>query len=429
MEKVKNRWLIAASALGVHLSIGSAYAWSVFTNPMIEKYGWTQTQVSTAFSIAIFFLGFSAAFMGRFVEKNGPKKSSMLAALFFGIGVAGSGVATLMESLVLLYLFYGIIGGMGLGIGYISPVSTLVKWFPDRRGLATGLAIMGFGFAAMISGPAIEGLISLVGISSTFFILGTIYFLVMTVSAQYLAPPPEGWAPKGFVEKQEAGKTRIKIKPDLSQLTANEAIKTRRFWMLWFMLFINVTCGIAILAVASPMAQEITGMSAIAAAAMVGVLGMFNGGGRIGWATISDYIGRPNVYTTFFIIQVIAFAILPYASSPLLFQILLFAILTCYGGGFASVPAYIGDIFGTKQLGAIHGYILTAWAMAGVVGPILLSLIYDNTGSYTLTMTIFTVMFIVALGLSLWIRVDIKRLQGEQEQKVATQSATAATYE
>ncbi|MEN2767401.1 L-lactate MFS transporter [Ornithinibacillus xuwenensis] len=423
MEKVKNRWLIAASAVGIHLSIGSAYAWSVFTNPMIDEYGWSQTQVSTAFSIAIFFLGFSAAFMGRFVEKGGPRKSGMLAGLCFGLGVVGSGLATALESLPLLYLSYGIIGGVGLGIGYIAPVSTLVKWFPDRRGLATGLAIMGFGFAAMVSSPAIKALIDGVGISNTFYILGTIYFIVMTASAQYLAPPPEGWAPKGFTEKQETGKS--KIKPDLSQLTANEAIKTRRFWMLWFMLFINVTCGIAILAVASPMAEEIAGMTAFAAAAMVGLLGLFNGGGRIGWASLSDYIGRPNVYSAFFVIQVVAFAVLPFASNPLLFQLLLFAILTCYGGGFASIPAYIGDLFGTKQLGAIHGYILTAWAMAGVVGPILLSLIYDNTNSYTLTMTIFTVMFALALGISLWIRVDIKRLRGEQE-KTAMQHATAA---
>ncbi|MUK87706.1 MFS transporter [Ornithinibacillus sp. L9] len=418
MDKVKNRWLIAASAVGVHLSIGSAYAWSVFTNPMVNQFGWDQTQVSTAFSIAIFFLGFSAAFMGRFVEKSGPRKSGMLAALFFGVGVAGSGLATATESLLLLYLFYGIIGGIGLGIGYISPVSTLVKWFPDRRGLATGLAIMGFGFAAMISGPAAASLIESVGISNTFFILGAIYFVVMTVSAQYLAPPPEGWKPKGFTEKQEADTAKGKIKEDLSQLTANEAIKTRRFWMLWFMLFINVTCGIAILAVASPMAQEITGMTAIAAAAMVGILGVFNGGGRLAWASLSDYIGRPNVYTAFFIIQIVAFFMLPYATNPLVFQILLFAILTCYGGGFASVPAYIGDLFGTKQLGAIHGYILTAWAMAGVVGPILLSLIYDSTNSYNVTMMIFGIMFVIAFAISLWIRVDIKRLRGKQNKSV-----------
>src|SRR5699024_8729045 len=276
-------------ALGIHMSIGSAYAWSVFTVPLQDAFGWKQSQVSFAFSLAIFFLGTSAAFMGHFVEKHGPRKSGMVSATFFGIGVAGTSIAVLAGSLPLLYLFYGVIGGIGLGIGYIAPVSTLVKWFPDRRGLATGLAIMGFGFAALISGPAAAALINYVGISSTFFILGAIYFIVMTVSAQYLAPPHKGWVPKGYEETKKNGSS--KIKEDLSQLTANEAIKTRRFWMLWFMLFINVTCGIAILAVASPMAQEITGMSAITAASMVGILGLFNGGGRLAWATISDYIG------------------------------------------------------------------------------------------------------------------------------------------
>lgn len=413
MEKVKNRWFIAASALGIHLSIGSAYAWSVFTNPLANQFGWNTTEISTAFSIAIFFLGTSAAFMGSFVEKHGPRKSGMLAAVFFGVGVAGSGIATIFESLPLLYLFYGVLGGIGLGIGYIAPVSTLVKWFPDRRGLATGMAIMGFGFAALLSGPVAAFLIEHVGITSTFFMLGTTYFVIMMVSAQYLAPPPKGWAPKGFSEN---GNGRIKIKPDLAQLTANEAVKTRRFWMLWMMLFLNVTCGIAILSVASPMAQEITGMSAITAATMVGVMGLFNGGGRLAWASLSDYIGRPNVYTAFFLIQVIAFFTLPIATSILLFQVLVFAIMTCYGGGFSSVPAYIGDIFGTKQLGAIHGYILTAWAMAGVVGPILLSFIYDRTNSYNMTLVIFGFMFIVALLLSWWIRVDMKKLQAEQEE-------------
>ncbi|MDC3412110.1 OFA family MFS transporter [Aquibacillus sp. 3ASR75-11] len=412
MDNVKNRWLIAASAVGIHISIGSAYAWSVFTNPMVDTFGWDTTQISLAFSIAIFMLGMSAAFMGRFVEKHGPRKSGMLAAAFFGVGVAGSGLATAVESLYLLYLFYGIIGGIGLGIGYIAPVSTLVKWFPDRRGLATGLAIMGFGFAALLSGPAAASLIESVGISATFYILGVAYFVVMTLSSQYLSPPPEGWVPKGFDASAQSGNK--KIKPDLAQLTANEAVKTRRFWMLWTMLFLNVTCGIAVISVASPMAQEIASMTPIAAATMVGLMGLFNGAGRIGWASFSDYIGRPNVYTTFFVIQIIAFFTLPIAVSAFLFQLLVFAILTCYGGGFASVPAYIGDIFGTKQLGAIHGYILTAWAAAGVVGPILLSLIYDSTNSYNMTMIIFGVLFIVAFIISLWIRADINKLRNEQ---------------
>lgn len=424
MKKVKNRWLIAASALGIHLSIGSAYAWSVFQNPLADAYGWTTTEISFAFSIAVFFLGTSAAFMGRFVEKSGPRKSGMLAALFFGVGVAGTGIATMVESLQLLYLFYGVIGGIGLGIGYISPVSTLVKWFPDRRGLATGLAIMGFGFAALISGPVAASLLDTVGISSTFFILGVIYFVVMTASAQYLEPPPEGWAPEGFKEDQASGK--VKVKEDLAQLTANEAVKTKRFWMLWLMLFINITCGIALLAVASPMAQEITGMSAITAATMVGIMGMFNGGGRLGWATLSDYIGRPNVYTAFFVIQIVAFFVLPGTTHAILFMILLYAIMTCYGGGFASVPAYIGDIFGTKQLGAIHGYILTAWALAGVVGPILLSTIYDRTNSYTVTMLIFGVMNVIAFTVSIIIRLDIKRLREEKEKEKSAQTAQSS---
>ncbi|GAA0489272.1 OFA family MFS transporter [Salinibacillus aidingensis] len=415
MKKVKNRWLIAASAVGIHISIGSAYAWSVFTNPMADSYGWETTEISMAFSIAIFILGLAAAFMGRFVEKQGPRKSGMLAALFFGVGVAGSGLATSIESLYLLYLFYGVIGGVGLGIGYIAPVSTLVKWFPDRRGLATGLAIMGFGFASLISGPAAAALIESVGISATFYILGVIYFVVMTASSQYLAPPPKEWVPKGFKADQQEGKGK-QIKPDLAQLTANEAVKTRRFYILWFMLFINVTCGIAIISVASPMAQEIAGMTPIAAAAMVGLTGLFNGLGRIGWASLSDYLGRPNVYTAFFVIQIIAFFTLPVAYSALLFQVLVFAILTCYGGGFSTVPAFIGDIFGTKQLGAIHGYILTAWALAGVVGPILLSAVYDLTNSYNSTLYIFGVLFVAAFGLSLWIRSDIKKLQNEQQE-------------
>ncbi len=416
MQKVKNRWLIAASGVGIHISIGSAYAWSVFTNPMADQFGWKTTEISFAFSIAIFFLGFSAAFLGRFVEKYGPRKAGMLSALFFGVGVAGSGLATSMESLYMLYLFYGVIGGIGLGIGYIAPVSTLVKWFPDHRGLATGMAIMGFGFAALLSGPAASYLIVHVGISTTFFILGAIYFLVMMIASQYMAPPPRNWVPKGFKQAEQGVAGKGKIKVDLSYLTANEAIKTRRFWTLWFMLFLNVTCGIAVISVASPMGQEITGMSAGAAATMVGIMGIFNGGGRLGWATLSDYIGRPNVYTTFFVIQIVAFFMIPIASNLILFEILLFAIVSCYGGGFSSIPAYIGDLFGTKQLGAIHGYILTAWAMAGIAGPLFLSLIYDSTGSYNVTMIIFGIIFIIAFILSIWVRSDIKRLRKLQEE-------------
>ncbi|MBO8172102.1 MAG: OFA family MFS transporter [Bacillaceae bacterium] len=411
MENIKNRWLIALSAVGIHISIGSVYAWSVFTKPLMNQMNWELQQVTFTFSLAILFLGLAAAFLGHFVEKHGPRKSGTLAAVFFGVGIAGSGLAVQSESLILLYLFYGVLGGIGLGVGYIAPVSTLVKWFPDRRGLATGLAIMGFGFASLISSPIMARLIDSVGIASTFFILGLAYFVIMFASSQYLAPPPEGWMPAGFKEQVESGKK--KIKADLSQLTANEAVKTRRFYFLWLMLFINVTCGIAVLSVASPMAQEIAGMSSIAAATMVGLLGLFNGLGRIGWASLSDYIGRPNTYTAFFAIQIIAFLLLPQSTNALLFQILLFLILTCYGGGFASIPAYIGDLFGTKQLGAIHGYILTAWAAAGLAGPSIASWVRTTTESYIGTLYIFAGLFLVALIVSIWIRADIKKLQAD----------------
>ncbi|TKC18352.1 L-lactate MFS transporter [Robertmurraya kyonggiensis] len=417
-ETKKNRWLIAAAAVGIHISIGSVYAWSNFTNPLKEQFGWSDSEVALTFSIAILFLGLSAAFLGHFVEKHGPRKSGLLAAIFFGVGIAGSGLAVLIGSKVLLYIFYGVLGGIGLGVGYIAPVSTLVKWFPDRRGLATGLAIMGFGFAAAISSPIMNSLIENVGVANTFFILGSAYFILMTASSLYLEKPPEGWMPKGFQEKVESGAAKPRL--DLSQLMANEAVKTSRFWYLWLMLFINVTCGIAILAVAKPLAMETIGIDTVAAAALVGAIGIFNGLGRIGWASISDYIGRPNTYTTFFVLQIGLFFMLPHTTNSLLFQVMLAIIYTCYGGGFASIPAYIGDLFGTKQLGAIHGYILTAWAAAGLVGPMFAAYIKDTTGTYAGSLTFFAGLFVVALVVSLLIRVDISKLRKQKETETET---------
>lgn len=419
-KKIKNRWLIVTSAVGIHISIGSVYAWSNFTNPLMEQFKWSASQVQLTFSLAILFLGLSAAFLGHFVEKHGPRKAGLLAAAFFGVGVFGSGFAVNMESLPLLYICYGVLGGIGLGVGYIAPVSTLVKWFPDRRGFATGLAIMGFGFAAAISSPIMDALIKSVGIANTFFILGAAYFIVMTLSSLYLEKPPVEWAPAGFKEKVESGKVRT----DLSQLTANEAIKTPRFYYLWIMLFINVTCGIAILSAAKPLAQESIGLSTAEAAALVGVLGIFNGLGRIGWASASDYLGRPNTYTTFFAIQIILFAMLPYTSIPFLFYIMLAIIYTCYGGGFAAIPAYIGDLFGTKQLGAIHGYILTAWAAAGLAGPMFAAWMKDVTGSYANSLMFFSGMFVIALAVSLVIRLEINKLKNKSQ--ISKQRVTSA---
>jgi OFA family oxalate/formate antiporter-like MFS transporter len=421
VKKTKNRWLIAASAVGIHISIGSVYAWSNFTSPLMTEFEWTAKQVQLTFSLAILFLGLSAAFLGHFVEKYGPRAAGLLAAGFFGVGVMGAGFAVNVGSLPLLYITYGVLGGVGLGVGYIAPVSTLVKWFPDRRGLATGLAIMGFGFAAAISSPIMDALITSVGIANTFYILGASYFIVMTLSSLYLEKPPADWVPAGFKEKLKSGSSRIK--EDLSQLTANEAIKTSRFYYLWIMLFINVTCGIAILSAAKPLAVESIKLTTAEAATLVGVLGLFNGLGRIGWASISDYIGRPNTYTTFFILQIILFTILPHTTEAFLFQVMLAIVYTCYGGGFASIPAYIGDLFGTKQLGAIHGYILTAWAAAGLVGPMFAAWMKDKTGTYASSLTFFAGMFVIALLVSLLIRRDIQKLRQQNAGKSTQEAA------
>lgn len=413
-KKIKNRWFMVMGAMAIHMCIGSVYAWSVYVNPIQSTMNWTLTDVTITFSVAIFFLGLAAALMGKFVEKNGPRVAATLAAVLFGLGTIGSGFAIAMESKILLYLTYGVLGGAGLGIGYISPVSMLVKWFPDRRGMATGLAIMGFGFASAISGPAIKLLIDSVGIASTFYILGTIYFVIMFVAAQYLTNPPEGYMPEHFSEAIASGKKKLKV--DLANITRNQAVKTGRFYGLWIMLFINVTCGIAIISVASPLLQEVIGISALAAASAVGLMGIFNGAGRIVWASISDYLTRPIVFILFFVTQIIAFYLLTTVTSILLFQVLLYYIMMCYGGAFASIPAYIGDIFGTKELGAIHGYILTAWALAGLAGPIIIAYVKDTTGSYTSTLYVFVGLFFVALITSILMITNIKKIQRSQAQ-------------
>ncbi|OIJ15756.1 MFS transporter [Anaerobacillus arseniciselenatis] len=422
--KQKNRWLIALSAVAIHTSIGSAYAYSVFQNPLSEKLGWESTQVTLAFTIAIFILGISAASFGQFVEKNGPRKSALLAAILFASGIIGSGVAVSLESLPLFYLTYGVLSGMGLGLGYISPVSTLVKWFPDRRGLATGMAVFGFGAGALIAGPVAAQLIGSLGVASTFFILGAAYFLFMTLGALYIAKPPVGWAPKGMDPSAVGGgKYDIKGTQDLAQLTAKQASKTKRFWLLWVMMFINISTGLMLISVASPMAQEKVGMTAIAAASMVGFMGLFNGGGRIGWSSASDFIGRSRIYPIFFAIQLVAFLILPNITNVIAFQILIFLVLTIYGGGFAVLPAFIGDLFGTKQLGAIHGLILTSWSMAGVMGPQLVAYIHGATNSYNLTFYVFVGFLAIAFITSLLMMKDIKRVKALNEKKLVEKAS------
>lgn len=401
---MKNRWLIAACSVGIHVCIGSVYAWSVLNKPLLSHFGLKDSQlgdVTLTFGIAIFFLGMSAAFLGRFVERHGPRRSGMLAAVLFGTGMIGAGLAVRFESLPLLYLFYGVVGGMGLGTGYITPVSTLIKWFPDKRGLATGMAIMGFGFASFIAAFIMPKLIAIesIGLEGMFYIMGAAYAAVMFASASYLAPPPEGYTPPGFDPKSLKPHHR-KFQP-IAHMTANESLRTSRFYMLWVMLFINITCGIALLSVAKDIGQQMMGMTAEAAAGMVGMIAIFNGLGRIGWSSLSDYIGRPLLWIIFFIIQIAAYVAIPSLESVMLFQIVMYIIITCYGGGFASVPAYISDIFGTRQVSAIHGYILTAWAMAGLVGSKSIAFIYKSTGRFDLALYIFAGLFCVVLVISI----------------------------
>ena len=420
---VKNRWLVAASAVGIHVSIGGVYAYSVYAKPIREAHGWSYGQVATAFSLAIAFLGLSAAFLGRFSARKGPRTSARLAAVFYAIGLAVAGWSMVAGSRFGFYLGYGVLGGIGLGLGYIAPVATLIKWFPDRRGLASGLAIMGFGFGALLGGPLIRWLLETAGLAPTFWILAASYFTVMMGAAQYLEAPPEGWTPtrKGSSKEMDAkdraiaaGKTPARAAAPTTAtgaraLSAGEALRTRRFWFLWAMLFLNITCGIALLAVASPLGQEIAGLTTAGAATMVGLMGLFNGLGRIGWATLSDRIGRPATFVAFFAIQLVAFPLLPQLSHAVVFQAVLFLILTCYGGGFATAPAYVGDLFGAKDMAVIYGYLLTAWSAAGVIGPLVAAEVRDRTGSFAGMLYSFTGLFVIALGLAAALAREIKR--------------------
>ncbi|MCC7666102.1 OFA family MFS transporter [Liquorilactobacillus satsumensis] len=394
-----NRYLVAAAGIIFHLMIGSVYAWSVFTNPIAKQTGWAESSVAFAFSIAIFFLGLSAAFMGRAVEKFGPRLTGTLASFLYGTGTIMTGLAIHQKSLWLLYIAYGVIGGLGLGSGYVTPVSTIIKWFPDKRGLSTGLAIMGFGFAALLTGPIAQQLMVTVGLEQTFYLLGAADFIVMLVAAQFIVRPRTTIAnPAGH--KLKSG-TRLTTGPEL---TANQALKTKSFVFLWIMFFINITCGIGLVSAASPMAQSMTGMSVQTAAVMVGIIGLFNGFGRLVWATLSDYIGRPATFSAIFIINVAMLTLLLSFQSQIIFVSALCLLLSCYGAGFSVIPAYLGDVFGTKELGAVHGYVLTAWAAAGIVGPVLLSLTHQLFHNYTLTLIAFIVIDLLALVVSFLIR-------------------------
>jgi len=393
-----SRWLIPPAALAIHLCIGQAYATSVYKVALVEHFDASLTAVGIIFSIAIVMLGVSAAVMGTWVDRVGPRRAMFTAACFWSSGflIGALGIST--EQLWLVYFGYGFIGGIGLGIGYISPVSTLIKWFPDRPGMATGMAIMGFGGGALVAAPLSRQLLTwydpnftiLAGASGSavaklFLTLGVVYFLVMMLGVFNMRVPPPGWRPAGFDPAQ------VKSKPlvTTAHVSASEAVRTHQFWLLWVVLFCNVTAGIGILEQASPMIQDFfrsgigkTAVAVTAAAGFVGLLSMFNMGGRFVWSTTSDYIGRKPTYMGFLGGGIVLYTLLALVgdTSTTVFVVLTAGILSFYGGGFAPVPAYLRDVFGTYQVGAIHGRLLTAWSMAGIAGPLIINRILDAKG-------------------------------------------------
>jgi MFS family permease len=413
-----NRWLVPPAALAIHLSIGQAYAFSVFNLPLTRVIGvtesapadWKLTTLGWIFSLAIVFLGLSAAVFGKWLEAAGPRKAMFASAVCFSGGFLVSALGVWLHQVWLLYVGYGVLGGIGLGLGYISPVSTLIKWFPDRPGMATGLAIMGFGGGAMIGAPLAEALMNYfrtptsTGVAETFVAMGVIYFCFMMFGAVMVRLPPPGWRP---ATTPGTGRAQLAAPSDV---TADKAIKTRQFWLLWGVLFLNVTAGIGVLGQASPMIQEMFAgrVTAEAAAGFVGLLSLFNMAGRLSWSSLSDYIGRKNTYTVYFLLGAVLYAVTPQTGRlgmVVLFVLGYAIIMSMYGGGFATIPAYLRDQFGTAQVGAIHGRLLTAWSAAGVVGPVLVNYIREyqiehgvpKAEAYTVTMYIMAVLLLVGL--------------------------------
>lgn len=377
-----NRWLIPPAALAVHLSIGQVYAFSVFKNPLLERFDASHTAIAVVFSIAIVMLGLSAAFGGKWMERHGPRKAMVLSAVCWVSGFLIASLGVSIGQLWLVYFGYGFIGGIGLGVGYISPVSTLIKWFPDRPGLATGLAIMGFGGGAMVASPLTASLLGhyaddpVDAIVPTMLTLAAIYAVLMTCGAIVIRVPAEGWKPAGWVPK-----AKPKAMQTSANVTVTKAVRTKQFYLLWIVLFTNVTAGIGLLEQASPMIQDFfSEVTPASAAGFVGLLSLANMGGRFVWSTVSDKMGRKPIYMMYLGVGAGLYAVLASVgnSSAALFVTLSFFIVSFYGGGFATIPAYLKDLFGTLEVGAIHGRLLTAWSAAGIAGPLLVNSIADS---------------------------------------------------
>ena len=422
-----SRWLIPPCALATHLCIGQAYAISVFNLPLTRQLGitrslpgdWKLTELGWIFTIAIFFLGASAAVFGKWVQAQGPRKSGLVAALCWGAGFLVGALGIASHQLWLVYLGYGVLGGCGLGMGYITPVSTLIAWFPDRRGMATGMAIMGFGGGALVASPLSVMLMShfasptSTGVVQTWVVLGLVYLVFMAAGAFGYRVPPPGWKPAGWVPPPIDARALI----TRHNVTPGQAPRTPQFWLIWVVLCFNVTAGIGVLGQASAMIQEVFkgSITPAAAAGFVGLLSLFNMGGRFFWASLSDRIGRKATYGCFFVLGPALYALTPLtgkAGSVVLFVACFCIILTMYGGGFATIPAYLADIFGTRYVSAVHGRLLTAWAVAGILGPVLVNYMRQfqidhgipASQAYNVTLYVMAGLLVVAFFANLAVR-------------------------
>jgi len=374
--KIPNRWLVAAAGVVMQVALGAVYAWSVFRIPLMQSYGWTIPQATRIFELAIFTLGLASFAGGWWMKLAGPRRVALVGGICYGLGTVLAGRAG--GDLLLFTLSYGVLGGIGLGLCYIVPVATLIRWFPDRRGMITGLAVAGFGAGALITAPAAERLIGSFGISQTFVILGVVYLILVLGSALFMRNPPEGFQPPGAQPTPNGPSQRSR-----RDYSFGEALRTWQWYALWAILFLNTLAGISLISQISPLSQEVSHVSAAAAAGLVGVIAIANGSGRLLWSWFSDFIGRSRVFLTMFLVQVVAFLLLARVQSFGLLAVLSFTILLCYGGGFGTMPAFAADYFGARNVGSIYGLMLTAWGTAGLIGPTLIAYVRQSTGHYT----------------------------------------------
>jgi OFA family oxalate/formate antiporter-like MFS transporter len=385
-----NRVIIAIAGVVMQVALGAVYAWSVFRDPLTQQYGASVTAVNFAFSITILTLGFAAFAGGLWMARSGPRLVALTAGVLYGLGVFLASFAD--NSLTLLYLTYGFIAGAGIGLGYIVPVATLIKWFPDKRGFITGIAVAGFGGGAFVTAFVAKYLVAASGVFSAFAILGVIYLVMVVGAALFMKNPPEGWKPEGWEPEESESGDRSGVDYDLGG-----ALKTWQWFALWALLFLNVTAGISIITEAAPMAETISKVSATVAVGLVSIISVGNALGRFFWAWLSDAIGRKWVFFVMFLLQAVLLVLLPFlgAASYILLAIIAFVIVSCYGGGFGTMPAFTADYFGSANVGKVYGLLLTAWSFGGVLGPLLISRVIDLTDSYTLA---FYILAAIMLG-------------------------------